>query len=205
MVPMANPDGYEYSRTTDRYWRKNRRTNSGSNCLGVDLNRNWDLSFGTGASSKPCSQVYKGTKPFSEPETEALSTEMKRVNSIDDLRLMISLHSYGQLLVYPWGYTTADAPKTPMMKRAGRRFARGALKLYNTKYTVENSASGLYYASGTTDDWAKGALEIPLSYTLELRDRGGSGFVLPANEILPTSEEVWIGIKRMLSFVNRKF
>ena len=202
---MANPDGYEYSRTTDRYWRKNRRTNSGSNCLGVDLNRNWDLSFGTGASSKPCSQVYKGTKPFSEPETEALSIEMKRVNSINNLSLMISLHSYGQVLIYPWGYTNDDAPETPMMKRAGKRFAKGAQKLYDTNYTVEYSASKLYFASGTTHDWAKAELKVPLSYTLELRDRGETLFELPANQILPTSEEVWIGIKRMLSFVNKKF
>ncbi|XP_045101033.1 zinc carboxypeptidase-like isoform X2 [Portunus trituberculatus] len=205
MVPVANPDGYEFSRTNDRYWRKNRRTNTGSSCRGVDLNRNWDESFGVGASSNPCSEVYKGTEAFSEPETEALSTEMQRVSSVDDLRLMISLHSYGQVLLYPWGYTTDKAPKTRMMKSAGRRFARGAKTSYNTKYTVENSATGMYYASGTTDDWAKAALEVPLSYTLELRDRGGNGFTLPANQILPTSTEVWNGIKKMLSFVNRKF
>ncbi|MPC13951.1 Carboxypeptidase A4 [Portunus trituberculatus] len=189
MVPVANPDGYEFSRTNDRYWRKNRRTNTGSSCRGVDLNRNWDESFGVGASSNPCSEVYKGTEAFSEPETEALSTEMQRVSSVDDLRLMISLHSYGQVLLYPWGYTTDKAPKTRMMKSAGRRFARGAKTSYNTKYTVENSATGMYYASGTTDDWAKAALEVPLSYTLELRDRGGNGFTLPANQILPTSTE----------------
>lgn len=205
MVPMANPDGYEFSRTKDRYWRKNRRINASPSCPGVDLNRNWDEAFGVGASTNPCSEVYKGTEPFSEPETEALSTEMQRVSSVDDLRLMISLHSYGQVMLYPWGYTTNAAPKTPMMKRAGTRFARGAKKLFSTKYTVENSAAGMYYASGTTDDWAKAALEVPLSYTLELRDRGGNGFVLPANQILPTSKEVWNGIKRMLSFINKKF
>ncbi|XP_063873414.1 zinc carboxypeptidase-like [Scylla paramamosain] len=205
MVPMANPDGYEFSRTNDRFWRKNRRINAGSSCSGVDLNRNWDESFGVGASSNPCSEVYKGTKPFSEPETEALSAEMQRVNSVDDLRLMISLHSYGQVLLYPWGSTTNNAPKTPMMKRVGKRFSKGAIKSYKTKYTVENAAAGMYLASGSTDDWAKAALKVPLSYTLELRDKGRNGFVLPASQILPTSEEVWNGIKKMFFFINKKF
>ncbi|XP_063884268.1 zinc carboxypeptidase-like isoform X2 [Scylla paramamosain] len=205
MVPMANPDGYEFSRTNDRFWRKNRRINAGSSCSGVDLNRNWDESFGVGASSNPCSEVYKGTKPFSEPETEALSAEMQRVNSVDDLRLMISLHSYGQVLLYPWGSSNEIAPETPLMKRAGKRFANGAQRPYKTKYTVENIAAGMYLASGTTDDWAKAALKVPLPYTLELRDRGSNGFELPANQILPTSEEVWNGIKKLFSFINKNF
>lgn len=204
VVPMANPDGYVYSGTSDRYWRKNRRPNEKQpRCSGVDLNRNWDMQYGVGASDNPCSEVYKGTEAFSEPETQALRDEMLLVSSGGNLVLMLSLHSYGQVLLYPWGYTDEVAPNTPKMKRAGKRFAQGASILYGTKYAVLNSGSGFYYASGTTDDWAKGVLKTPFSYTLELRDEGNYGFNLPPNMIDPTSREVWKGVKKMLIFVNK--
>ena len=75
-----------------RFWRKNRRhtstkseklvTNSSKSnlpifnirefwCVGIDLNRNFDISFGSTSSDDPCSNVYHGTGPFSEPETQA--------------------------------------------------------------------------------------------------------------------------------------
>merc|ERR1712156_615947 len=69
-LPMANPDGYEYSRSSDRYWRKNRAENHGSSCKGVDLNRNFGFHWGeSGVSTSPCSDIYLGSAPFSEVET----------------------------------------------------------------------------------------------------------------------------------------
>ncbi|MEL7159416.1 MAG: M14 family zinc carboxypeptidase [Bacteroidota bacterium] len=77
IVPVVNPDGYEYNRQTNPngggLWRKNRRVNSGSSCRGVDLNRNYDSDFGgQGTSSNPCSNSYRGTSAFSEPESQAI-------------------------------------------------------------------------------------------------------------------------------------
>ncbi|CAB4055581.1 unnamed protein product [Lepeophtheirus salmonis] len=44
IMPLVNPDGYEFTRTTNRLWRKNRAPPpSGSGCYGVDLNRNWNV------------------------------------------------------------------------------------------------------------------------------------------------------------------
>lgn len=205
VVPMANPDGYVYTWTTDRLWRKNRRPNDKTpKCSGVDLNRNWDEHYGVGASTNPCSEVYQGTQAFSEPETQALRDNMLSVSSGGNLRLMLALHSYGQVLLYPWGWTNKPAPNTRKMKRAGRLFARAAKKLYNTKYTVANAASGFYYASGATDDWAKAALKTPFVYTLELRDKGSYGFTLPTKMIPLTSREVWRGVKKLFIFVNKQ-
>jgi murein tripeptide amidase MpaA len=50
-MPLVNPDGYEYSWTTDRLWRKNRTPNLGSSCVGTDLNRNFGFKWLTGGSS----------------------------------------------------------------------------------------------------------------------------------------------------------
>ncbi|XP_050695794.1 carboxypeptidase B-like [Eriocheir sinensis] len=200
-VPMANPDGYVYSWTGNRLWRKNRRRNDGSRCRGVDLNRNWDMKFGVGASSNPCSETYKGVAAFSEPETVALSEEMTRVAAGNDLKLMVALHCYGQVLLYPWGWTSDPAPNKDEMIKAGNAFAKAALKGRGRKYSVANSGSEFYYAAGATDDWAKGKLGTPYSYTLELPDEGNFGFTLPADRIPFTFEEVKRGIIELIYVV----
>lgn len=74
VVPMLNPDGHVYTVEHDRLWRKNRR-NNGNGSWGVDLNRNYSYQWGyddEGSSSNPNSGTYRGTAPFSEPETVAL-------------------------------------------------------------------------------------------------------------------------------------
>lgn len=77
VVPMMNPDGYEFSHTTDRYWRKNRSLNNGSYCVGTDLNRNWGYKWGGREStSDPCSPDYRGQFAFSESESASASKYM---------------------------------------------------------------------------------------------------------------------------------
>ncbi|XP_063599272.1 carboxypeptidase B-like [Penaeus indicus] len=197
IVPMANPDGYVYTWTTNRLWRKN-RGNAGGQCVGVDLNRNWDYQFGVGASSNTCSDLYKGPSAFSEPETQALRDVMTSLSEAGNLELVIAVHSYGQLLLHPWGWTTEEAPDTPEMAALGEIFANTARLSHGTVYTVSSASSGLYFASGSTDDWAKGVLNTKFAYTLELRDTGEFGFKLQESQILPTTQEVWEGLKAML-------
>lgn len=64
ITPVVNPDGFVYSQTTDRLWRKNRQTVSGNSCVGRDINRNWPYQWSAtgGASTDPCSETYKGKK-----------------------------------------------------------------------------------------------------------------------------------------------
>lgn len=94
-MPVLNPDGYEYARTVDPMWRKNRNPPpEGSDCFGVDLNRNYNVTgFGVGASPDPCSDSYMGQKPDSEPEVRAASDFLLGHNN--NIRASLSLHSYG--------------------------------------------------------------------------------------------------------------
>ena len=69
---MMNPDGYEFSRKEDRMWRKNRQKNAGSDCFGVDINRNFGKAYGSYSSDDPCDEDYRGNEAFSEPEAAAL-------------------------------------------------------------------------------------------------------------------------------------
>lgn len=74
IVPLMNPDGYEYSHESERLWRKNRRRSFGAFCMGTDLNRNWAYEWGGPGSSKfPCQEIYAGTGPLSEPETKSVA------------------------------------------------------------------------------------------------------------------------------------
>lgn len=100
VVPCVNPDGYEYSHTTDRMWRKNRRVNSGGS-RGVDLNRNWDDYWGQrGASKSGGSDIYCGTHPSSEPEVRAMADY---ILSLKNRLIGIDVHSFGQLILRNFG------------------------------------------------------------------------------------------------------
>lgn len=73
ILPVVNPDGYEYTFASDRLWRKNRRKVGYSGCAGVDLNRNFGYRWGEKGTSKDvCREIFSGTRPFSEPETDAI-------------------------------------------------------------------------------------------------------------------------------------
>jgi hypothetical protein len=103
-IPVVNPDGYEYNRTTNPsgggMWRKNRRNNGGS--YGVDLNRNygpytyWNAPNG-GSSTTPSSDTYRGTAPFSEPEIASLRDFL----GTRYFKNALNYHTYSNLLIYP--------------------------------------------------------------------------------------------------------
>ncbi|XP_031573375.1 carboxypeptidase A5-like, partial [Actinia tenebrosa] len=82
VLPVINVDGYEYTWTNDRLWRKNRRQQKNSFCIGVDLNRNFGNAWGgSGSSCDPCHGTYQGSKPFSEPETLSVKTLLESLGS----------------------------------------------------------------------------------------------------------------------------
>merc|ERR1712066_286187 len=86
LLPVANPDGYEYTFTTNRLWRKNRSPAFGLGslllalCDGVDLNRNFgykwlraDTISPQGGTRINCAETYSGPGPFSEPESRNIA------------------------------------------------------------------------------------------------------------------------------------
>merc|ERR1719381_297476 len=99
--PSINPDGYEYSRNYDRMWRKT-RSRHGGRCPGVDPNRNWGYHWGgKGASASACSEIYRGPRAFSEPETLAVKNFILNRSRVGGWELYLTFHSYGQMVLYP--------------------------------------------------------------------------------------------------------
>merc|ERR1719150_3361756 len=184
IMPSMNPDGYGYSRNYDRMWRKTRSANLGSSCVGTDPNRNWGYNWGLkGASKNPCHETYRGAFSFSEPETRAVRDFiLARKSSIE---MYLTLHSYGQMFLYPWGYDRLDHSREYELKRMGNVGARAM----GRGYTVGSAAKVLYPAAGGSDDWAFGGADIPYSYTIELPETGTHGFILPASYISQVAPE----------------
>ncbi|MFQ5709707.1 MAG: M14 family metallopeptidase [bacterium] len=184
IVPLLNPDGHQYTVTSNRLWRKNRR-NNGDGTFGVDLNRNYSFHWGgPGSSGDTFSEIYRGPEPFSEPETKVLKAFIEQ----HAFKALISYHSYSQLVLFPWGYTNDPAPDEPLMSNLAQTMADSILAVHGKTYVPEQS-SDLYLASGDATDWLYGETRVP-SYTIELRPRSSfPGFQLPESEIQPTFEE----------------
>ena len=188
IVPVVNPDGYEFSRNSERLWRKNRRINNATT-TGVDLNRNWDIMWGgPGSSSSTSSDIYHGTAPFSEPETQHI-----RDLVIGDPTIVaaVDIHSFSQLILYPWGFTADPVPEPDNSY---------FISISNEMSDVIRSLSGafyeprkgidLYVTTGTAKDWYYGGAGVK-GWTFELRPatNGTGGFILPAEQIRPVGEE----------------
>ncbi|MBK8552633.1 MAG: T9SS type A sorting domain-containing protein [Ignavibacteria bacterium] len=151
-TPVFNPDGYEYNRSTNPtgggMWRKNRRVNTGGS-FGVDLNRNYGTyalwnSTNNGSSTSPTSDTYRGTSPFSEPETQnAMNFVISR-----NFKGILSYHTYGNYLIRPWGYVDAPSPGESIFQSFSQDM------VLNNHFTLGRSNQTVGYGvRGVTDDW----------------------------------------------------
>ncbi|HEY5923468.1 MAG TPA: M14 family zinc carboxypeptidase [Kofleriaceae bacterium] len=180
VVPVVNPDGYQHSWASDRYWRKNRRGG-----FGVDLNRNFSIGWGgRGSSKNQRAQDYRGEHAFSEPESAALRDLGKR----ERIALHVDFHAFGQLLLYPWNHVPQPTKDRDRFAAVGDRIASAIYAQHQKRYALMQGIE-LYAAAGTMSDWAYGEAEA-MSFTIELRPKmGRGGFVLPPEEIRPTCDE----------------
>ncbi|XP_015606541.1 zinc carboxypeptidase [Cephus cinctus] len=188
IFPNTNPDGYVYTHTTDRMWRKTRRPYA-NGCFGADPNRNWDYHWleNHGASNYSCAETYAGAKPFSEPEIKALADYIDSVRT--QFYVYLSIHSYSQLILLPYGYTYEHLDNYKESMIIGTKAAEALAKRYGTNYTVGATAETIYVASGSSTDYVKGIYKTAIVYCYELRDTGAYGFLLPPEQIVPNSLE----------------
>jgi murein tripeptide amidase MpaA len=179
LLLQANPDGRKKAEAS-LLWRKNTDNNycASTDLRGADLNRNYPFYWNSCApsdacsSSSSCSETYRGPSAASEPETQAVVNYVR--SQYPDLRaddlgvaapvttsgIFLDLHSYGELVLWPWGFTSSPAPNGTALQTLGRKFA------YFNNYTPQQSI-GLYPTDGTTDDFAYGELGVP-AFTFEM-------------------------------------
>ncbi|KAM8934150.1 carboxypeptidase O-like [Pelodytes ibericus] len=203
IVPVLNIDGFVYSWTTDRLWRKSRSPHNNGTCYGVDLNRNFDSNWcSIGASSNCSTLTFCGTGPASEPEVHAVSELVKSLKS--EIMCFLTIHSYGQLILLPYGYTKNQSSNHEEMLIVGEKAAAKLKEKNGTEYTVGSASHILYSNSGSSRDWAAD-LPINFSYTFELRDKGAFGFELPENQIKATCEETTAAVLTIVEYLNDNY
>ena len=157
IVPVVNPDGLDFSMAYDDMWRKNRRDN-GDGTYGVDLNRNYNGSENgdplgawgvAGTSSNTADSTYCGEYAFSEPETQAIRSLAENLS----FSVAIDFHTYSNLVMWPWGYTTDLPPDNEDLVRIGTDLA--AMNGYEADQSV-----GLYPTTGDSLDWLYGSKDV---------------------------------------------
>ncbi|MCX7707825.1 MAG: M14 family zinc carboxypeptidase, partial [Anaerolineae bacterium] len=183
VLPNVNPDGGEYDIAEGyyRYWRKNRRPNPDGS-YGVDLNRNYGYRWGCdgGSSPVPPSETYRGPEPFSEPETQAVRDF---VISHPDITAAISFHTFGELILYPYGYTYDDLPED--MDPTDRwAFVALADQMAATNGYRPQQASDLYVTCGDTVDWLYGERGI-FGFTFEMYPTSFFPGFYPPGAVIP--------------------
>lgn len=201
ICPILNVDGYDYTWTSDRMWRKTLSPNSRSPCNGTDPNRNWDDHWGTaGSSTQACSDSFQG--PFAASEIEVQNVQNYLYQKKDKLVGYVNFHSYSQDWMSPWGWTD-ELPPDYELQNGLSAAAVAAIKATHGKvYEYGPIATTIYPASGSSADYTYDVCGIKYSYGVELRDTGEFGFLLPPEEIVPSGEEIWAAIVAMGQYIE---
>lgn len=212
-LPVANPDGFDYTWHVDRLWRKTRQETNLRYCRGLDLDRSFGFEWNYSQTHRdPCSESYGGEEPFQAVEAIEISNWAKN-QTLNNVRFvgLLDLHSYSQQILFPYSYSCAvEPPNLENLEELAVNIAK-AIRLSNGEpYTVTSACEGAVSAQesnrqrfwpriesggGSAIDWFYHELRAHYSYQIKLRDTGSYGFLLPKEQILPTGEEMFNAMK----------
>jgi hypothetical protein len=172
-------------------WRKN--TKPYGRCRGVDLNRNFDINWnGTGSSNKMCANDYCGSSAFSESEAIAIKKFLDKHANEYRIKTYFSLHSFSQLYMFPYGHVNDRVRNYEDLRKIGSKAVEAIKNTHGRSYETGSCIETIYPNSGSSADFVYSHYDIPITFTIELRGPKETKnlFILPANEITPTSEEI---------------
>ncbi|EPQ51249.1 hypothetical protein GLOTRDRAFT_108207 [Gloeophyllum trabeum ATCC 11539] len=204
IIPLPNPDGYEYTWSTDRLWYKNRMAlGPDDRCVGLDMGRNWGHKWGKNKYKKqPCHHWFPGHRPFEAPEVNNVANF---ITTIPRLRAFVDLRAYGQMISIPYSYSCKKVPKDAEdLLEAALGAAQAARRSHGTTFKTGSLCDTLYRAPGNVIDWMYKKAGVKYSYAVHLRDTGTYGFSLPEEWLRPVGEETADMIEYLANFILTK-
>ncbi|KAL6704066.1 hypothetical protein ACN47E_008830 [Coniothyrium glycines] len=215
IFPIVNPDGFVFSQTTDRLWRKNRQPPPpnavNQTCFGRDNNRNWETNWDAdprGASTNPCGNTYRGEAPRDAPENLGMDNVIRKIRDEQGIKLYIDWHSYSQLILFPFGHKeTLYAPELGKWTTTARIMSDAirSASANDTTFTFGPSGATIYPTTGSSADHVYTIGRAEFALVMELPDTGDFGFILPQEHIRPIAEEQWAGQQELLSLLDETF
>ena len=211
-IPVLNPDGYEYTWSSDRLWRKNRQSTSIPFCPGIDLDRAFQFGWdGYSNRDNACSDDYAGPGPLAAVEAQVLSEWARNETTYNNVTFVsyLDFHSYSQEVLYPYSYTCDTAPPNlEDLEEVALGIAKSFRLANGHYYNVESACEGdiafqsqtkqnrfqIETQGGSALDFFYHDLEVKLAFQIKLRDTGTYGFLLPRTHILPTGQEAYEGV-----------
>ncbi|CAM1306027.1 CPB2 (predicted), partial [Pycnogonum litorale] len=190
-APILNPDGYRYTWEKNRLWRKNRRWSGKPGCVGVDLNRNWDIKWedNIGSSPDPCHlHLYKGPNALSEPETLGLKIHLSEIGN--RLHQVYSMHSYGQIIATPYAFKKDPTPDHEQLSELTRKAVSILNNTYGKIYDHGAGSKVLGVVGGSSIDYIYEKMKVKYSFVIELapRDNNFLSFLYPSEYVEIESE-----------------
>ncbi|KAL5599020.1 hypothetical protein BROUX41_003662 [Berkeleyomyces rouxiae] len=213
-IPVTNPDGFEYTWTTDRLWRKSRQPTAAPYCHGLDLDHTF--SFGWDGTSElhknPCSEAFAGSEPFQATETAQLASWARNVTESGSTKFisLIDLHSYSQQVLFPYSHSChIEPPNLENLEELAAGLAKAIRLSDGGIYTFASACEGsvatsgphLETGGGSAIDWFYHEMQAHYSYQIKLQDTGVYGFLLPREYIIPSGEEMFSALKYFGDFL----
>jgi murein tripeptide amidase MpaA len=196
IIPVLNIDGYEYTQTNDRLWRKNRQPSSRSSCIGTDLNRNFAYAWSApGASSNPCAETYYGDSAFSGKEVAVLRDFISKIQQSGKLVSYFDIHAYSAMWMSPWGYSCNLPSDYTVMQRTMNAAVTAVKGEYGHAYEAGSICRVIYQSSGSSIDYTYAERGVVHSYAVEAY---GTNFNPPTSYIPMVGAEICAGVKQTL-------
>lgn len=206
IVPVFNPDGYVYTWSHDRLWRKNRQQTYYPRCFGIDIDHSFDFHW-TGTQGFPCSEDYSGEAPFEALESESWNNYINESKSEYTIHGYLDLHSYSQEVLYPYAYSCEALPRDlenllELSYGLAKAIRRKSGKNYHVLSSCEDRGSDLTpgLGSGSALDYMYHH-RAHWGIQLKLRDTGNHGFLLPPKYIVPVGKEAYGALKYFCDFI----
>ena len=225
-LPVLNPDGYEYSFSTDRLWRKTRQSTSLPFCPGIDMDRAFTFGWdGVDTADNPCSEDFAGTGPMESLEAKRLNEWARNQTEHNNVTFVtyLDLHSYSQEILYPYSYSCdIEPPNLENLEEVALGLAKAFRLTFGHYYTVSSACEGsvtmgsdekdnvkktlvgrnqMDPQGGSALDFFYHDLGVKYAFQIKLRDTGTYGFLLPKEHIVPTGQEAFesvLGLGRWL-------